>query len=349
MGNISSNLNSSTSEVTSKPTKRTGLGINPSDSLRYKTGLRHDPFPYPPSKLPFDKLVLEFDFKTHLYRHLDSDYFLCCLLQNATDNTVLLDGIDFYNFADTSLREDTLKKISSFNQIVNAGVKVSLSDLLNFSECSVRLQFETRPSPFLKSFQRRLAAIRGLHDCLVSERLAAKADKKRRLYSEQLLSSKKYPQLFIIDGLKRTGLTLLSVLPKCLEMAHASGINPDFVTDAVHELADVMFQTDDKVMFSAWSPMPQLSLLPISVDSLVAEAASGVPSLALDTSLETFWTPAIASSAASCSWSVNLRSRTAVEYLSVVWSSNVPGSVCGAPKTLVIYLKIDQESAPKER
>ena len=144
-------------------------------------------------------------------------------------------------------------------------------------------------SPFLNSFQMRLAAIRGIEGCVVNERKVAQEQRKSREFFQSELSATRYPQLLPIIGLTQGGIGLLRVFPLCIKSipdqeSRALLIKP------VEDLCQTICAISNLQLFTCWSPVPRAPVKKVPLRIKTASASSGPQTGApLDGSPTTCW------------------------------------------------------------
>ena len=243
--------------------------------------------------------------------------------------------------------------------------QVCFADTLKVAEHE--LEMRARPasssSPFLASFQMRLAALRSIEECVVNERKVAQEQRKSRECVQSELSATRYPQLLPIIGLTQGGVGLLRVFPLCIH-AIADPSSRGMLIHPVEDMCGVICAIPDLQLFSCWSPMPRAPLKKLPLRAKTAAATSGAhPGAPLDGSLVSNWCTSVSKAA----WTVEMEPSAAVAAVSSSaaaaavsapgWPHVVAMRVCwqpvgntsatnGAPRCMAIFVQ-SASSEPK--
>ena len=145
--------------------------------------------------------------------------------------------------------------------------KVKLTEALSICERELSLKYLRNKSPFLLSFQKRLALLCCLRDCVKNERKEILKLKTRRTYANTSLQSTQHPQLKIIISLYQGTLSLLKALPSCLPALVAIN-QEDLLTQPVLQMCQSLTSIQKLELFSCWSPKLKAPLSKISLKSM---------------------------------------------------------------------------------
>ena len=217
-------------------------------------------------------------------------------------------------------------------------------------------------SPFFRSFQMRLLALRGIEHCILHEKKIAQEERKTRDYIPTALSSNNFPQLIVVLGLMNCGVNFIKVFPLCIDLltdltARRALISP------VEDLCRTICQLPSLQFFECWSPFlgPPLKKVPLNISTATASTGS-YPSAAVDGKPSTYWL----CTRSRATWSIELAPDSTTSS-----SSSSAGSVCGvnvvaikiswrpqqpstvthnsAPKKFYIYVKKSRDSSDFSR
>lgn len=319
-----------------------GCVVQPSNELKWKVGNRTEPVPCPNTvnAANFDTLLSQVDFKDYLCRNLDSEYLVSSILDNADDEVILLEGIIFFQNLNTDLRNEVVEQIENFRRVIAAGINVKLMDTLSLCEKELESKTDARSSPYLRSFQRRLAALRGLEKSIEVERSTAQGPRSGREYAETPLCTQTYPHLFALDPLNNAGLALLRMLPICISRLSSADELIMFLSPVL-DVCQSIDSVSNLAMFSTWSPPPKHPETVLKLDVKSATASSGDAYKALDGSSTTYWS----SFGSSGTWTLFLNKPADVSSIRIVWSNASsptappPASPSGPPKTLTVHFQ----------
>lgn len=103
----------------------------PSSDLKLKTEDRHDhiPYPYAGSK-SYGNIFADIEFKDFILRNLQSNVLISSVLQNALDESVVIDGIRYFQYSSTESRKSVIADVTKFHQFTAAGIKVKSKSIL---------------------------------------------------------------------------------------------------------------------------------------------------------------------------------------------------------------------------
>jgi hypothetical protein len=107
----------------------------PIDELRLKTGDKLEPIAYPlvTSVSSYDKLFSNSNFKDFLLSNLDNNNFICSIIQNSHDNTIVLNGIEYFQNMNPEKQEETINKMTKIRNFTTAGINViNYISIINF-------------------------------------------------------------------------------------------------------------------------------------------------------------------------------------------------------------------------
>ena len=205
----------------------------------------------------------------------------------------------------------------------------------------LELRIDAKGSPFLRSFQRRLAAIRGLENAITTERSVALAQKLSRDYVDTKLSSREHPQLHILNSLKSFGLVFLRIFPQF----HANISDPferqELLVAPLVTFCQELTSIQDLSLFSSWSPPSRPPQKLITLDISSVRASTGDGGRAIDGIPFNCW----CSSGARGTWSVVLQAPSSLSAVRITWASSISFASagnpipCGAPAKLIILVK----------
>jgi hypothetical protein len=264
---------------------------------------------------------------------------------NAYDEGELTAGIHFFRCMTLAVRATIEYESESLHSVVIAGVRVQLHEFLRICENDVELRSgRNLVSPFLGSFQRRIATLRGLKKAILKERIASRKKNDCLAVGQQALSSKEFPSLIALCALRDTGLSYLNMYPRIVcEMSKvASAESESIIAMMTAKVIDICldFQKAETLsIFGAWSPRRRKVQKPIKLDPALSHANAGNAAHAIDGSPHTFWT---GPKRERSYWSISLANPTDTSAISVNWKpSNTSGndSQCGAPRKLSIVCK----------
>ena len=328
-------------------------GLLPSSQLKWRDGNKTEAIPCPAARgmLTYAKTLEKLDFKEFIYRHLDSDVLVSSVLtENAIDEKVLLQGIHLLQQIDIEKKEQNLEQISAFEDLVAVGLRVDLPGAQSIVDKELDVFNRAESSPFLRAFQRRIAVLLNFRECIATEQKAAKEQRRPRIYVTSDLTTAKYPQLQLLDGLKTTGINMLLLFPICFPLL-SSQEEKRLFSAPVEELCERLSNLTNLELFSSWSPAQRPMPAPAKLRLSSARASDGNASHAIDGKMTTFWST---KKTASSFWSVQLEQPCNLSSIKIAWRSVTPTSFTfagvsedvGAPKILVISMQYtDSKSA----
>ena len=132
MGNSNSNDADADSEVNPLGTEM--LGLIPPKDIRFISSEKLGPIACPPELLKNgpENSIQDNRFRRFLYQNLQYDYFLCSLIENSSDESRLLAGIDFFRWNEKEVRESAISYIKQNATLQVSGVQVL--QLLNYKQ-----------------------------------------------------------------------------------------------------------------------------------------------------------------------------------------------------------------------
>jgi hypothetical protein len=99
----------------------------PSADLKLKSGDRHDHIPYPfAGSKSFGNIFADMEFKEFVLQNLQSNALISSIVHNASDESVIVDGIRFFQYNNAESRKIIIADITKFHQFTAAGIKVLL-------------------------------------------------------------------------------------------------------------------------------------------------------------------------------------------------------------------------------
>jgi hypothetical protein len=319
--------------------------------IKLKSGSKASCIPSPHSRdaATYEKILKNGEFKDFMYQHLDSDYLIGAILQGFSDDAEgdrqLLEGISVLNVVNNSdLKNEYTQSINNYQNLVESGINVRIKDSLSHVEKELDVRSTYKVNPFIKSFHKRLAALKSLEDCIVNEKMVAIEHKKRRQYAFNHLNSASHPQLLAIEGLTNTGLLLLQQFPVFYPLLSSNADCLPMLTKPVTELCDSFVSLNDLNLFSAWAPAPKSPLKQLGLKKSTATASSGTAADAVDSISTTCWS----STKPRSTWSIQLEEPSTISAIRIAWAPltlavNQPQSAGFAPKR--VTLKICESTA----
>ena len=203
----------------------------------------------------------------------------------------------------------------------------------------MELHQDTICSPFLRSFQCRLAAIKAVEKSITMERKATKERYLPREIAVAALNSRDHPHLSILHPMLQAGVGVISILPLCLP-AVANTDTADKLVLPFVRCVDSIASCSDLHLFSSWSPPPQrpLQKVVISPEAVYSNISAADAAKAVNSNSHDCW---------SCSsnggvWAARLPRPSNVRCLTISWmplSMQSSGSVCGAPQKIVVMVR----------
>eukprot|EP01041_Mallomonas_annulata_P000974 gene974-1892_t len=332
---------------------KTGI-LQPSVELKWKSANRNEPVPCPSClhSSSFDKLVSRVDFKDYLCKNLDSEYLICSLLDNAHDDKILLSGVGYFRNLNPELRKEFAEAIDNFRKITLAGIDVKLIDTLDIFERELQIRVDAQSSPFLRSFQRRLAVLRGLEKSITEERSLAQGQRSGREYAETSLSSQTYPHLYVLASLHKAGLSFLTAFSVCYPRL-TSPVEKNILLSPVLSICKDIIEVHDLMLFSTWAPPPKMPEKALELDAKATKVSSvpGDAYMVLDGSPYTCWT----NTGSKGTVTVNLTTPADISSVRVTWSLPIPNSASPSitvhppPKIVTILTKNTKKNSKFEQ
>ena len=317
------------------------------DKIKLKSGSKTSCIPSPQKEdaaSTYEKIIKNGDFKDFMYQHLDSDYLIDAILQGVSDadgERTLFEGISVLNVVNNSdLKNEYIQNINNFQNLVESGINVKIKDSLSCVEKELDVRSTYKSNPFIKSFHKRLAALKSIEDCIVNEKMVAIEQKKRRQYAFNHLNSASHPQLLAIEGLTNTGLHLLQQFPVFYPLLRANADCLPLLTRPIKELCESFINFNDLDLYSAWAPAPKSPMKQIALKKSSVTSSSGTAADAIDNLPTTCWT----SSKSRSTWSVQLQGPSTISAIRIAWAPLTltpaqPISVGFAPKKITLKIR----------
>ncbi len=318
------------------------------DKIKLKNGNKSTCIPSPQKgdvASTYEKIIKNGDFKDFMYQHLDSDYLIDAVLQGVSDDAegerTLFEGISVLNVANSSdLKNEYIQNINNYQNLVESGINVKIKDSLSCVEKELDVRSTYKSNPFIKSFHKRLAALKSIEDCIINEKMVAIEQKKRRQYAFNHLNSTSHPQLLAIEGLTSTGLHLLQQFPVFYPLLRANTDCLALLTRPIKELCENFISFNDLDLYSAWAPAPKSPMKQIALKKSSATSSSGTAAEAIDNLPTTCWT----SSKSRSTWSVQLKEPSSISAIRIAWAPLTltpaqPKSVGFAPKKITLKIR----------
>ena len=200
-------------------------------------------------------------------------------------------------------------------------------------------------SPYFRSFQMRLIALKGIEDCLIGEKKVAQEERKTRDYVPAALNSSTYPQLVFVLGLMKCGVNFVGMFPTFIDLL-VDVETRNLLIAPLENLCSTICSLSNLQLFECWSPLRRAPLkkVPLNIASVTASSGHG-PGSAIDGKPATYWL----CTRSRATWTVDLdKSSTStssgpinVVAIQIGWRPQQPTTVPhhSAPKKLSIYIK----------
>ena len=226
-------------------------------------------------------------------------------------------------------------------------LQLHLSDTLNVCENELSLRMSAVSSPFFRSFQMRLIALKGIEECVIGEKKLAQEERKIRDYFAADLNSSAFPQLVFVLGLMKCGVNYITVFPKCINLlVDEDQESRNLLIMPIENLCSTICSLSNLQLFSCWSPLRRAPLKKLSLGNSSITASSGnFPGAAIDGKPATYWL----CSRSRATWTIELEKSSSnspgvgvnVVAIQISWRpkqlSAVPHN--SAPKKMSIYIK----------
>jgi hypothetical protein len=200
-------------------------------------------------------------------------------------------------------------------------------------------------SPYFRSFQMRLTALKGIEDCLIGEKKVAQEEPKTRDYVPAALNSSTYPQLVFVLGLMKCGVNFVGMFPTFIDLLVDIETRKLLIAP-LENLCSTICSLSNLQLFECWSPLRRAPLkkVPLNIASVTASSGHG-PGSAIDGKPATYWL----CTRSRATWTVDLDKSSAstssgpinVVAIQIGWRPQQPTTVPhhSAPKKLSIYIK----------
>jgi hypothetical protein len=98
----------------------------PNQQLKYKVGDRTDPIPCPcaVAKPNYQAMYSDPNFKDYILQHLNSNPLIYSILQNSSDESIILDGIPYFSSCHRDKRKEINNDIKKFQDFILSGLQV---------------------------------------------------------------------------------------------------------------------------------------------------------------------------------------------------------------------------------
>jgi hypothetical protein len=106
-----------------QPARSSSLGY-PNKQLKSKAGDRTDPIPCPISKSSYQTLYNDPEFKDYVLQNLNSSFFIQSLLQNSSDETIVMEGIPYFQTSSRERRTEINNDVKKFQDFIISGLQV---------------------------------------------------------------------------------------------------------------------------------------------------------------------------------------------------------------------------------
>lgn len=98
----------------------------PSGELKLKSGDRNDHIPYPfAGTKSYGGIFADIEFKEFVIQNLQSSLLVTSILQNSSDESIIVDGIRYFQYNSPESRKAIIADITKFHQFTSAGIKVT--------------------------------------------------------------------------------------------------------------------------------------------------------------------------------------------------------------------------------
>ena len=241
----------------------------PSTEIKWKTGKKVSPIPCPLLKdvTSLDKLVRMVELKDFLLSNIYSDYLIHSLLQNDQKEDLLSSNIPILATPDSASIAELNKRMSILDQASSIGSQVSSLFLRHFGFILFNVILQIRENelvallgqkmigdanvvmtPFFRSFQKRIALLRGLESVVLHERTIAHETRKCREYSGTYLNSTKNPQAYLSSSFSQFSLGMLQLIPKLVNQLSDEELLATF-GPCIRELANSFIVVNDAAFY----------------------------------------------------------------------------------------------------
>ena len=224
-------------------------------------------------------------------------------------------------------------------------LQLQLSETSSVCESELLMRMSALSSPFFRSFQMRLVALKGIEDCIISEKKVAQEERKTREYVPAALNSSSYPQLVFVLALMTCGVNFISVFPLCIDLLVDVDSRNSLIAP-IENLCSTICSLSNLQLFECWSPLRRAPLkkVPLNFSSVVASSGN-CPGAAVDGKPATYWL----CSRSRATWTVDLEKTPGqsvasvnVVAIQIAWRPQQPSAAVihnSAPKKLSINVK----------
>lgn len=146
--------------------------------------------------------------------------------------------------------------ISTANVFLKFCTKVKAADALSICEQKLGLKYLEKKSPFLASFQMKLALLRGLGECIRNERKETMKSKVPRVFGVNKLQSSQFPQLKLLLSIKDGALDILRTFPEIYRILSSTN-QEALIINPVTQVCNGLTQLSNQDLFTFWSPRCQ--------------------------------------------------------------------------------------------
>ncbi len=357
MGNSASSSNSQSEKKQENDFNDLNLSILPSKEIKFRDGNVAGAIPAPGSEATYTLKIQRDQFKSHLFKNLDNNYLIASLMNEyAVDEVVLTQGINSVRKLDGEQKSQITDEVKDFEECIAAGVNIDLSESLEVCEKELCVFGEVNASPFLLSFQRRLALLISVRSFLVNDKNKAHQQYMPRVYSisSQDLSSAIFPELDLLENLTNSGISVLDIFHACYPLIdqHGSEDIKNAIIQPVRKMCDDMSKLTDLQLYQSQLPAEPVKVT-IVLNTTSVSCTNGMGNLAVDGKLTTAWS----TNKTRASWSIEFEEPARLSAIKVSW---VPGTAgfsglvntgVGAPRRVIIsvmYANEQEEGKEKD-
>ena len=321
----------------------------PSKEIKLRDGNVTGAVPSPGDEATYNLLIQREQFKKNLLQNLDHDYLLKSIMnEGAVDDDVLVQGIRSITKLDQEQKSQIANEVKDFEECLGAGVNVDLSETLTICEKELQVLGEINASPFLLSFQRRLALLMNIRGFLVNDKNRAHQQYMPRVYSNgsNHLSVEKFPELEVLESLTKSGISILDIFNTCYPVLiqHGGENAINTIIDPVRQMCSDISKLTDLQLYSCWAPAPEPIKVAIALNNSSVACSNGVGNLAVDGKNSTAWS----TNKTRASWSVEYKSPVHLSAIRIAWvpDNGVAGEL-GAPRRMIVSVIYESDDTNK--